>query len=90
MKRYYEKAVNKEQYLDEVYHAVINFSMPHLIYPVKFGFFENEKVLSKFDFIEIKLRVAKFLAFNKSLIKRLASSNEYKDVPLEKEAITAW
>jgi acyl-[acyl-carrier-protein] desaturase len=84
VKRYFEKSKNQQQYLDEVYHAVINFSMPHLIYPVKFGFFENEDVMSGFDYLEIKLRVAKFLSFNKGLVKRLALTKEYRDVPLEK------
>lgn len=80
IKRYYEKSTNKEKYLENVYHAVVNFEMPHNIYDKKFDFFENEILFSKMDRMEIKLRMAKVLAFSKILLKNLMTNKEYSDV----------
>jgi hypothetical protein len=87
IKRYYERAVDKERYIEDVYHAVLNFAMPHAIYKSTFDFFEKENVLSRFDQLEMRLRIGKLLAFSKSLIKKLMSSKEYQDVELEKSVL---
>jgi len=84
IKRYYEKAENKEKYLEDVYNAVIHFSMPHSIYNAKFAFFDNKNMFSKLDHIEIKLRIGKLLAFSKALLKKLAINKNYQDA-LESE-----
>ena len=76
IKRYYEKSLDKDQYIDDVYNATINFSMPHLIYDVGFDFFDKEDIISNFDVIEMKLRMAKLFSFSKRLIKNLAVSNK--------------
>lgn len=80
IKRYYEKAKDKEAYLNDVFNAVNHFSMPHTIYDRKFDFFDNEVFFSKFDHLEVKLRMAKVLSFSKSLLARLATSGNYSDV----------
>lgn len=80
IKRYYERAEDKEQYLEDVFNAVISFDMPHVIYNATFDFFDKVHIYSKYDSIEMKLRAGKFLSFNKSLLKRLMTHKDYQDV----------
>ena len=80
IKRYYEKSDNKEQYLEDVYNASVHFNMPHMIYDKKFDFFEEEVILTKMDQLEIKLRMGKVLAFNKSIVKKILTNKSYSDV----------
>lgn len=79
IKRYYEKSSNKEQYINDVYNATVNFIMPHTIYNAGIDFFDIEDVFSKLDKIEIKLRIGKLLSFSKTLIKNLATHKDYQD-----------
>ena len=62
----------------------MSFSMPHYIYNhshnADYQFFDSVNMFSKLDQIEMRVRIGKFLAFDKSLVKRLLSSKEYQDV----------
>lgn len=87
IKRYYEKAVNKEQYVEDVYNAVINFVMPHIIYDTGFDFFDKEDIMSKFDIMEIKLRMAKHFSFSKTLLKKLAMHKDIQSEELAEELV---
>ena len=87
IKRYYEKAVDKEQYVEDVYNAVINFAMPHIIYDTGFDFFDKEDIMSNFDIIEIKLRMAKHFSFSKTLLKKLAMHKDNQSAELAEELV---
>lgn len=79
IKRYYDKAINKEQFLDDIYNATINFEMPHSIYNAGIDFFDKENLIGKLDLIEIKLRMGKLFAFSKTLLKKLATHGNFQD-----------
>lgn len=79
IKRYYEKAVDKEQYINDVYNATINFEMPHTIYNAGIDFFDKQNIISKLDVVEIKLRMGKLFAFSKTLLKNLATNKSFQD-----------
>jgi rubrerythrin len=79
IKRYYEKSNNKEQFINDVYNAAVNFEMPHSIYNKGFDFFDKQNIISNFDLIEIKLRMGKLFAFSKTLLKNLATHKSFQD-----------
>ncbi|MFN8578519.1 MAG: acyl-ACP desaturase [Candidatus Sericytochromatia bacterium] len=85
IKRYYEKSNNKEQYIQDVYNATVNFEMPHTIYNQGFDFFDKQNIIGNLDMIEIKLRMGKLFAFDKTLLKNLATNKNFQDSEIQEK-----
>ncbi len=63
---------DKEWYSDQVYSATRNFKMPHLIYDVQMGFFENgEWSIGTLGKVAFKAQLARCFAFDARLLARL-------------------
>jgi hypothetical protein len=72
LKARYSRATDKVGFSNQVVEAVRHFHMPHSIFHVQEGFFDSEaQVVGKLGFLDIKMKVARALSFDPSVIARL-------------------
>jgi hypothetical protein len=68
----HKTSAEKEWYSDQVYSATRNFKMPHLIYDVQMGFFENGQwSIGTLGKVAFKAQLARCFAFDARLLARL-------------------
>jgi rubrerythrin len=73
LKARYAKATDKAWFLDQIVAAVEHFRMPHSIFGLQQRFFDEEsQVVGTLGYLDIKMKVARALSFEPSLIARLA------------------
>lgn len=77
LKARWERSANKDWFEGQMEEALAHFKMPHSIFHLQEKFFDQEsKVVGALGVIDIKLKAAKALAFNGSLLKRLAMAGK--------------
>jgi len=73
LKARYARAPDKAWFADQVVEAVQHFHMPHAIYHIQESFFEGEsEVVGRLGALDIKVKVARALSFDTSILARLA------------------
>ena len=88
LKARHARAPDKAWFAEQVSAATRHFRMPHGIFHVRERFFDVESnVVGKLGVLDIKLRVAKALSFDRGLVAALASSSAPQ--PLVAQAIAA-
>ena len=75
LKARWERSTDRKWFSDQVVDAVRHFHMPHSIFHLQEKFFdEDSRVVGKLGYLDVKMKAARALSFDKSIITRLASS----------------
>lgn len=69
--RYCDRAKNREEYLDNIFHSIGHFALPHSIQTFESSIFDKVTTFTSRDHAHFKLRIARIMSFDKSLAKRL-------------------
>jgi rubrerythrin len=83
----YESASDREWFASKIEDAVRHFSMPHSIFHLQEKFFDvDSDVVGKLGQLDIKMKAARALSFDKSLLARLMLARPDAVVPAGAEA----
>ena len=90
LKARYARAADQQWYQDQIVAAVQHFRMPHSIFQLQQKFFDQESdVVGTLGYLDIKMKVARALSFEPSLIARLARMRKEDSAVAEKLGVSA-
>ena len=74
LKARWERSTDRAWFSDQIVEAVRHFHMPHSIFHLQEKFFDvDSTVVGKLGYLEVKMKAAKALSFDKSILRRLAT-----------------
>jgi len=77
LKARYQASADKASYADRIVEAVRHFRMPHSIFRLQEKFFDQEsRVVGTLGLLDIKMKAARALAFDASVLARLATGSD--------------
>ena len=72
--RYCDRSKDREQYLDNIFHAIEHFVLPHSIQTFESSLFDKVTTFTARDHAHFKFRIARIMSFDASLAKRLLAT----------------
>jgi rubrerythrin len=81
LKARWEKSADRAWFSEQIVEAVRHFHMPHSIFHLQEQFFDiDSKVVGKLGYLEVKMKAARALSFDKSVLTRLATGGEEQEI----------
>ena len=81
LKARWEKSADRAWFSDQIVDAVRHFHMPHSIFHLQEKFFDvDSRVVGTLGYLEVKMKAARALSFDKSVLTRLATGSEEREI----------
>ena len=81
LKARWERSEDRAWFSAQIVEAVRHFHMPHSIFHLQERFFDVEsRVVGTLGYLEVKMKVARALSFDTSVLKRLATGGEDREI----------